>query len=91
MIESGKVSGRTSAPLISEHQLAALGEGHVAYVRQLRSEDVHDVFPEAPEMEPGQAVWALLSAAGAPIVLADTAQAILENAMENNLVTVSVH
>ena len=78
-------------PRISADQLATLGEGHVAYVRRLRSEDVHDLFPDAPDMEPGHQIWALLSAAGAPIVLADTPHAVLANAMENNLVTVSVH
>lgn len=79
------------APRISPDQLAALGEGHVAYVRRLRSEDIQDLFPDAPDMEPGLQIWALLSAAGAPIVLADTPHAVLANAMENNLVTVSVH
>lgn len=80
-----------SAPLMSVDQLALLGEGHVAYVRQMRSEDVHSLFPDAPVMEPGYQIWALLSAAGAPIVLADTPHAVLANAMEQNLVTVSVH
>lgn len=76
---------------ISPDQLAALGEGYVAYVRRLRSEEVHTLFPNAPEMAPGHQIWALLSAAGTPIVLADTPQAVLANALENNLVTVSVH
>lgn len=80
-----------AAPQISVDQLALLGEGHVAYVRRLRSEDISDLFPNAPEMEPGHQIWALLSAAGAPIVLADTPHAVLANALENNLVTVSVH
>lgn len=80
-----------NAAMMSTDQLAVLGEGHVAYVRQMRSEDVHNVFPDAPVMEPGYQIWALLSAAGAPIVLADTPHAVLANAMEQNLVTVSVH
>ncbi|GAB5375466.1 MAG: DUF1150 domain-containing protein [Acuticoccus sp.] len=78
-------------PAISADQLALLGEGHVAYVRRFRSEEVHTVFPSAPEMEPGHLIWALVSAAGTPIVLADTPQAVLANALEHNLVTVSVH
>ncbi|MEM9221086.1 MAG: DUF1150 domain-containing protein [Pseudomonadota bacterium] len=76
---------------ISADQLAILGEGHVAYVRQIRSEDVPDVFPGAPRMAPGYLIWALLSATGAPIVLADSPQAVFANAIDNNLVTVSVH
>ncbi len=78
-------------PAISVDQLATLGEGFVAYVRRLRSEDVNSLFPNAPEMEPGLQIWALLSAAGTPIVLADTPHAVFANAMEQNLVTVSVH
>lgn len=76
---------------ISADQLAVLGEGQVAYVRQIRSEDVSSLFPNAPSMEPGHEIWALLSAAGTPIVLADTPHAVFANAMEHNLVTVSVH
>ncbi|MEO1102250.1 MAG: DUF1150 domain-containing protein [Pseudomonadota bacterium] len=90
MTNSGEASTR-NAPVLSAKQLAVLGEGHVAYIRQLRSEDVGTVFPGAPEMEPGQQIWALLSAAGTPIVLADTPQAVFANAVDKNLVTVSVH
>ncbi len=32
--------------------LAALGEGHVAYVRAMRSEEVKRLFPEAPDLTP---------------------------------------
>ncbi|WP_108662404.1 DUF1150 family protein [Acuticoccus kandeliae] len=76
---------------ISPEMLAELGSGHVAYVRSFRSEEVSALFPNAPEIAPGLRLWALLSANGTPIVLADTPQAVLANAMENNLVTVSVH
>lgn len=90
-MNNGISADMREGPAISVDQLALLGEGHVAYVRRLRSEEVHTLFPNAPEMEPGHLIWALLSAAGTPIVLADTPQAVLANALENNLVTVSVH
>lgn len=76
---------------ISLETLAGLGAGHVAYVRTFQSEEVSALFPNAPQLVPGQKLWALLSADGTPIILADTPQAVLANAMENNLVTVSVH
>lgn len=76
---------------ISAETLAALGSGQVAYVRSFQSEEVKALFPQAPHLEPGHKLWALLSADGTPIVLADTPQAVLANAYENNLVTVSVH
>ena len=76
---------------ISTAALASLGDGRVAYVRTLLSEDAATLFPNAPDMAPGHTLWALLSADGTPIVLSDNPQAVLTNAMENNLVTVSVH
>jgi len=51
---------------------AALGGGQIAYLRPLRSEEVHTLFPQAPELAPGVALWALLSAAGQPIMLTDS-------------------
>ncbi|MGQ7793089.1 DUF1150 family protein [Faunimonas sp. B44] len=68
-----------------------LGGGEIAYLRPLRSEDVHRIFPQAPELEPGIKLWALISAEGKPIMLTDTRAAALANASENDLETVSVH
>ncbi|MEM8854358.1 MAG: DUF1150 family protein [Pseudomonadota bacterium] len=76
---------------VSAETLAAMGEGEVAYVRTFQSEELMRLFPNAPELTPGHKFWALLSAGGHPIVLADTPQAVLKNAMEQNLLTVSVH
>ncbi|GJD48162.1 hypothetical protein OPKNFCMD_0878 [Methylobacterium crusticola] len=71
--------------------LAALGEGHVAYVRAMRSEDVMRLFPQAPDLTPGLDVFALLSASGAPILLTDSRDAAIANAWANDLQAVSVH
>ncbi len=68
-----------------------LGGGEIAYLRPLRSEDVRRIFPQAPELEPGMKLWALISAEGKPIMLTDTRAAALANASENDLETVSVH
>jgi hypothetical protein len=76
---------------MTAEMLAALGEGEVAYIRTFQSEDFQALFPQAPDMQPGQKLWALLSADGTPIVLADTPQAVMQNAMENDLTTVSLH
>ena len=71
--------------------LAALGEGEVAYVRPILSEEVNRLFPQAPAIPPGRKLFALLSANGAPIVIADSRDAVLANAFENDLATVAVH
>jgi hypothetical protein len=72
-------------------ELAALGEGELAYVKPLRSEDVRQLFPQAPELEPNLKLFALLSASGAPILLTDSRDAALANARAHDLATVSLH
>ena len=74
-----------------QDQFAALGGGEIAYLRPVRSEDVHALFPQAPELAPGVDLWALLSAAGQPIMLTDSRAAAIAGAQENDLETVSVH
>lgn len=76
---------------ITPDVLAALGGGEIAYLRKVRSEDVREMFPQAPELAPGLNLWALLSAAGEPIMLTDSKAAAIAGAHENHLETVSVH
>ena len=76
---------------IDAADLAALGEGQVAYVRPMISDEVRQLFPQAPEMQPGLRLFALLSASGAPILLTDSRDAALANAWAHDLQTVSVH
>jgi len=78
-------------PQVSLETLAALGEGHLAYVKPIRSEDVPSMFPQAPEIAPGMTLFALHSADGTPIMLTDSREAALANAWSNELQTVSLH
>jgi hypothetical protein len=80
-----------SVEKISPEALAHLGEGHIAYVKQIRSEDVPGLFPQAPQMSPGLKLFALHAANGMPIMLTDTLEAAIANAWSNELQTVSVH
>ena len=80
-----------SDPRISTEALALLGEGHIAYVKQIRSEDVPDLFPEAPKIAPGLKLFALHAADGTPIMLTDSKEAAIANAWSNELEAVSVH
>ncbi len=70
---------------------ARLGGGEIAYLRPVLSEEVHTLFPQAPQLAPGMKLWALLSAEGRPIMLTDTKAAAIANAHENDLEAVSVH
>ena len=76
---------------MSAEALAHLGEGHIAYVKQIRSEDVPGLFPQAPQMAAGLKLFALHAANGAPIMLTDSLEAAIANAWSNELQTVSVH
>src|ERR1700730_14972135 len=78
-------------PRVSLEALASLGEGHIAYVKQIRSEDVPGLFPEAPKIAPGLKLFALHAADGTPIMLTDSREAAIANAWSNELQAVSVH
>ena len=71
--------------------LAALGEGQVAYVKPMQSDEVQRLFPQAPAMAPGLKLFALLSASGEPILLTDSRDAAVANAWANDLETVGLH
>jgi hypothetical protein len=78
---------------MSQEALAQLGDGRVAYVKTIRSEDVPTLFPQAdvPQMAPGQTLFALHAADGTPIMLTDSREAAVANAWSQELETVSVH
>jgi hypothetical protein len=82
---------RIEAADLAAHDLATLGEGQIAYVKPLRSDDVRRLFPQAPQIQPGLQLFALLSASGAPIMLTDSRDAAVANAWANDLETVSLH
>ncbi|MCB8821741.1 BQ00720 family protein [Microvirga rosea] len=77
--------------LLDKAELAALGEGEMAYVKPVLSDDIVRLFPQAPEIQPGLQLFALLSASGEPIVLTDTRDAAVANAWAHDLETVSLH
>ena len=76
---------------ISPEALAQLGDGEIAYVRAIRSEDVPALFPKVREIQPGLKLFALHAADGTPIMLTDSREVAIANAMSQQLETVSVH
>jgi hypothetical protein len=81
----------TTKTAMSEQAFSVLGGGKIAYVKPIRSEDVHDLYPQAPELQPGLQLFALHAADGTPILVTDTREAAIANAWSNELETVSVH
>ena len=81
----------TTNPAITQEALAHLGDGRLAYVKAINSEDVANLFPQAPKIAPGIKLFALHSADGTPIMLTDTREAALANAWSQELEPVSLH
>jgi len=78
---------------ITPEALAHLGDGRIAYVKAIRSEDVAALFPQmqVPKLAPGVKLFALHAADGTPIMLTDSREAAVANAWSQELETVSVH
>lgn len=81
----------TPRPILDPSALAALGEGEIAYVKAISSEEVKRIFPQAPDLQPGLKLFALLSASGAPILLTDSRDTAVANAWAHDLQTVSLN
>jgi hypothetical protein len=91
MIDESKLTkGLCDAPVTVE-QLALMGDGLIAYVKPLLSDDARKLFPQVQGLPTGLQLFALLSAEGAPILLTDSRDAALANAWEHKLQTVSLH
>jgi hypothetical protein len=85
---------RTENPIqVTQEALAHMGDGRIAYVREIRSEDVATMFPqvEVPKLAPGVMLFALHAADGTPIMLTDSREAAVANAWSQELETVSLH
>jgi len=78
-------------PDISPEALAHLGDGQIAYIKAIRSEDVPAMFPQAPEIAPGLQLFALHAADGTPIMVTDSRESAVANAWDHELETVSLH
>lgn len=81
----------TTHSAITQEALAHLGGGRLAYVKAIRSEDVANLFPQAPQIAPGTKLFSLHAADGTPIMLTDTRESAVANAWSHELEAMSVH
>jgi hypothetical protein len=86
-----KIENDDVRPLMSLKELALLGDGEVAYIKQLDSDAATELFPALDDAPEGIDLYAVLGADGTPIALTDSRGAAIANAIENDLVPVSVH
>jgi hypothetical protein len=78
-------------PVVSPEGLARLGGDRIAYVKQIRSEEVSSLFPQVPKMAKGLRLFVLVAADGTPIMITDTREAAIASARDNQLELVSMH
>lgn len=86
-----KMENDETRTLMSMKELALLGDGEVAYIKQLDSDSAEQLFPTLDDAPEGIDLFAVLSADGTPLALTDSRNAAIANAIENDLVPVSVH
>lgn len=71
--------------------IALIGQDDLVYIRRMLSDDVERLYPDAPKMEPGLHLFALLGADGQPILLTDSQEVALASAIAHDYKTVSLH
>jgi hypothetical protein len=76
---------------LSTSELALLGDGEVAYIKQLDHDIAKKLFPALSGTLKGIELYAVLGADGTPLAITDSRHAAIANAIENDLVPVSVH
>jgi hypothetical protein len=76
---------------MSRSEFAQLGDGEVAYIKQLDPDVAERLFPALQTAPKGIDLFAVLGADGTPLALTDSRNAAIANAIENDLVPVSVH
>jgi hypothetical protein len=83
-------NAKASQPM-SRKEFKQLGDGEVAYIKQLNLELARQLFPALGEKLEGIDLYAVLAADGTPLALTDSRTAAIANAIENDLVPLSVH
>ena len=86
-----KRSSRVSDHVLSGLDLAKLGDGEVAYIRMMSSDEAQRMFPTVSGLPDGSNIFALHSADGTPLALTDSRQAAVGHAMSDRLQVASIH
>ena len=76
---------------MSDIELQLLGDGEVAYIKELTSDEAGVLFPSVADLPKGINLFALHGADGTPIALTDSRSAALAHAIEDELEIASLH
>lgn len=80
-----------NAPLLSSFELAKLGQGEVAYIKIMTSDEAQRAFPAIEGLPSGISLYALHGADGTPLALTDSRQAAVGHALGDELEVYSIH
>lgn len=72
-------------------ELASLGGGEIGYVREIDSERAAELLGSNSDIPSDTTLFALYSADGTPMAIADSREGALANAFEHDLEAISVH
>ncbi|MDH3579217.1 MAG: DUF1150 domain-containing protein [Hyphomicrobiales bacterium] len=86
-----KIEKTDASEIMSPVDFARLGDGEVAYIRQLDSGEATRLFPALKGIPEGIDLYALVSADGTPLSLRDNRSSAIADAIESDLQAVSVH
>ncbi len=82
---------RKGLHIMTDFELANLGDGEVAYIKVLTSAEAKQMFPAIEGLPKNINLFSLHGADGTPIALTDTIQAAVGHAMEDELAIASLH
>ena len=78
-------------PEISLQDLAQLGGGAVAYIREIGDEEAVRLLGAQPALASNSRLFALYNADGSPVSISATREAAVGSAFEHELMPMSVH
>lgn len=91
MMDNEHNVNNTEQAVMSMLDFARLGEGQVAYVKQIDSSQARRLFPSIIGLPDGIDLFAVVNADGTPLGLTDSRNSAIASAMEYDLEPVSVH
>ena len=89
--EFTELAEATLVHVISKEELAAIGDGEIAYIREMTSSEAMEAFPNIDDLPEGINLFALHGADGQPIALTDDRGVAIEHAISDDLEIATVH
>lgn len=90
-VQDDRNDRRNAAAGMSAIEFARLGDGLVAYVKQIDSDQARNLFPALPGLPEGIDLYAVVGADGTPLGLTDSRSSAIASVFEYELEPVSVH